>query len=479
MVHEDSYLTPYDPESDAGVAEATALPADYPHLNALDFIPDSTDIPVPIREKEGAYTIGDAKHPSIIINKAYQPVDFDIETYGQNMELLAYAIGSAAKSSHQRAHVETIQFVAKASVTNNDRFFIDIVNGSGNIEHHMFYFDTDDSVSSAPTQTGINSSKAHEIDISGDTTATEVASSASTIIDGVTGLSTSVSTDTVTVTHDNAGGVKPAFEGSSNNCGLTFETTTHGTTNYSITEGLTYALDSFTLHVEQQHDGDEDIYYDLFGCVVDSAEITINFDDNIIKGKYSIKSPYAVTGNQNTKLPNRVKKENVFNWTHLEEAASDYLIMEGTTDRTPEIVNSLTLTINNNVEFQPNIGKDYMYMAIAGKRNVEFSITGYISNKNLFDFWKDIWSNANNYYSSASGRLNSKINIDRDASNDYIDISIYNLLITEHTCHLQSVEEQIKSVDLTFIDAIPDSNGYIFDSITMMVSLSIEQFHGD
>jgi len=95
-------------------------------------------------------------------------------------------------------------------------------------------------------------------------------------------------------------------------------------------------------------------------------------------------------------------------------------------------------------------------------------ITGFVKNDDLFRLYADTWDSTNDRYSSASGRLNTKFKLQRDSTYDYILISIYNWLIEDHNCHFANVDEGIKGVEIKFSDAVPDSNGRIIDSMTMV-----------
>ncbi len=166
-------------------------------------------------------------------------------------------------------------------------------------------------------------------------------------------------------------------------------------------------------------------------------------------------------------------------WVNLIEATNNALLQEGATctinganDKTPTSVNSIRLTIANNITFQPDIGYRYNRYHIAGKRDVSLNIIGFSENRDTLDYWLDTWDNVNQRYSSASGKLNSTIKLQRDATFDYSDIHIYNWLLEEHNHNIVSMEEGIKGIDFTLTCATPDSNRHIIDAFTIVDYLS-------
>jgi len=64
---------------------------------------------------------------------------------------------------------------------------------------------------------------------------------------------------------------------------------------------------------------------------------------------------------------------------------------------------------------------------------------------------------------SASERLNTKFKMQKDATYDYILISIYNWMIREHNFTLVSVDDAVKLVDIMLEDADGNSSGIMID----------------
>ena len=216
----------------------------------------------------------------------------------------------------------------------------------------------------------------------------------------------------------------------------------------------------------------EDVIVDLFGCVVTDYELTIDYGDKIVSESVTLKCVNYSLGDRLTNPPPKVELIDPHTWADLKESASNYLLQEGTTDKTPDIVNNAILKISNDVEFQPELESRYPQTAMNGKREVSLNFVGFTKNRDTFDYFNDTWDNTNQRYSSASGRLNSKIRLERNITYDYMLFSIYNWLIEEHNHNVFSIDDRIKGLDLTFTAATPDSNLRIIDSFSIVDFLS-------
>ncbi|HEC36905.1 MAG TPA: hypothetical protein ENI29_01630 [bacterium] len=216
----------------------------------------------------------------------------------------------------------------------------------------------------------------------------------------------------------------------------------------------------------------EDVIVDLFGCVVTDYELTIDYGDKIVSESVTLKCVNYSLGDRLTNPPPKVELIDPHTWVDLKESASNYLLQEGTTDKTPDIVNKAILKISNDVEFQPELESRYPQTAMNGKREVSLQLVGFTKNRDTFDYFNDTWDNTNQRYSSASGRLNSKIRLERNITYDYMLFSIYNWLIEEHNHNVFSIDDRIKGLDLTFTAATPDINLRIIDSFSIVDFLS-------
>jgi hypothetical protein len=469
MTHESSYLTPYQG------TEVTALGATYPFCQRINVVPNGADIPPPIVKQERVYDIDAGKHPSYIVNTVQDPVDINLEMDSIFPTFLAYAIGSAATTHGSvRKEVTDITCLAGSAISQGDYFILCGISAAGAVVYNAVWFDIDAAGSDDPDITGVTSI---EVDIASDDTNAEVATKLKNKLDAEDNYGASVDGAVVTVTNANYGAVPDARDGAAAT-GFTFSTTAQGVSTHTVTEEISRSLESFTLHCEQGHTSGSsyDIVYDLFGCVVDTYELEINFSDGIVKEKVGIKCPHFVAGNQLTNPPKKWKND-LYTWADTKESASNYLLMEGTTDRTPAGVNKIVLRINNNVNMESDIATQYKKYAIAGKREVELNIVGFDENRELWDFFKDVWNSANDYYNTASGRLNSKLKLSRDNTYDYFILSVYNWLIEEHNAHFVNVDDAIKNIDVVLVDGTPDSNKRIFDSFSIVNQVSKTDMH--
>jgi hypothetical protein len=465
-----TYGKPYDPEAE--LTAFTAVPADYPHWRRLDIIEDTFDVPVAFIEKLKKYDLEDAKHPSAILSGNIAPVEIAFDMPAQGLEFLPMAIGNPAVTSHKQAMVQTITCPANdGTISDNDYFLLDLIDGSGDVEHHLFWFD-ETTGGSAPTVTGINATNRHECAIDGDSLASEVATTVATAINGVTGFGASASGAVVTVTNDNNGAVQMGHNGAASPSCI-FGVNTWGSTDYGTVELVNTTLPSFTFHVEQQNEtSGEDLVYDLFGCVVQSITLNLTYGDQIATYNVVFKCPYAIenSNGRNTNNPPRKYIQSFPAMSSLQESAQNRLLMENpdtTTDidRTPKTVDSIVLTITNNVEFKGDISKRYLTLPVAGKREITLQIIGNTHEKELFQYFLEAFTDDGTdwYPSSANGRLKTVYKIQRDATYDYILISFYNWTCDAHNFSFVSVDDAVKAVDMTFSDGSSDSNGRIID----------------
>jgi len=474
LVNEDPYGEHYDPEDEH--AAWTAISASFPHVIPIDIIKDSFDYDVPKILKEKIYAIGGGKHPTVIANTKQEPVEITFDTQMQSALFLAYAIGSVA-STGTRAEITEITCPAESgNISQGDYFLINGIDGSGE-EHFAVWMDTaGDGSTGKPTIAGIAADHVLAANISGSTptsTAIQIATAVQTILDadGAFGAANGGGTlAVVTVTNAANGAVRDARDSGVAPCGISVNVTTQGVSTHTVTENVTVKLPSFTIHIEQQNReaSAEDIIIDLFGCVVDNIEVNVDYEEGIVGASVTLKCPHYAIGNKLTNPPPYASLLEPHVWKNLQESASNYLLQEGTTDKTPDSVNSVTLTIANNVNFQPDIGYRYNRYHVAGKRDVSLNMIGFSTTKDTWEYFLDTWDNVNQRYSSASGRLNSKFKLERTATYDYLDLSVYNWLLEEHNHNIVSIDDGIKGIDFTLTNATPDSNRRIIDSFSIV-----------
>lgn len=480
-----TYGKVYDPES-SGITVWTAIPADYPHWRRFDIIEDTFDVIVPLIEKLQKFDIADSKHPSAILSGNIEPVEFTFDMTAQALEFLALSIGTPALSSHTRPMTQVWTFTVDTPAQGT-YFLFDVIDSGGDVAHYGVWSDTaNDQSTGKPTVTGINASNMLPANTSSASSPTNVADAVETIVETTltAGTSDITSADNVagvlTLIHARSGAVQMAHDGASSMGLTTVGVTTWGATNYTTTELLTTVLPSFTIHVEQRNaTAAEDIIYDIFGCVVDSISISLAFGDKIATYSVTFKTPYAVKGNRNTNNPPKKYIHSFPAMNSLQESAENYLIQEKDAygdstyvhlDRTPQTVDSVVLTITNNVDFKSDISKRYKVLATSTKREISLQIVGNTSERELFEYFLEQFTDDGTdwYPTSASGRLNTVYKLQRDATYDYITVAIYNWLCSEHNFSFVNVDDAVKLVDMTFTDGSANSAGRLITTMTMI-----------
>lgn len=484
---EKSYGTPYYPGSETtsiyqwatnSTLGDSPLPAEYPHWRRLDVLPDTTDIVVPIIEKFKKFDIGDGKHPSVIESGNIKPVEFTLNMDAMGLEFLPLAIGKPSNGTNGQKVVQTITCIAEtAGVDEEDYFFLDAVDDDNTIKHFLVWFNN--GTGSAPDIVGIPAANRVEIDVSGgDKSANDIATLLETALEGLDEITscTVSGADCQITTVKNEGAVQQARNGA-DSPGFSYSVSTWGSSTYSVTEETDEDLPSFTFHFEQANPTSaEDIVWDAYGCVVDSIELNITGDDGVATYSVTFKCPYAVentTYGKATNPPPRKKIGAFPAMSSVQESAQNRILMEDpdtTTDldRTPRQVNGIKFTINNNVNFHWDLSTRHANYAAAGQREVSMNVIGVTDEKELFTYYQGLYDqDGNNDWkpTTANGRLKGVLKLQRDATYDYIKISVYNWMIEEHDFVFSSVDDAVKAVDMTFTDGSSDSNGYIIDDL--------------
>lgn len=467
MVDEHTYGEHYDPESSHSAW--TAITAAFPHIIPLNIITDSFDYTIPRRLKEKIYAIGGGKHPAMIVDTVQDPQEISFETKMQHPLFMAYAVGDSADTTGAQAEVTVITFATVTdSAAQGKYFLINSIDASGE-DHWAFWVSVVGDDTGKPTIEGLATANIYKMDLSGavdptNPTGAELATAFTTSADAADayfGTPATTSAAVRTVTGVSNGAIRDCRDSGVDPLGITVSITTQGATKHTITESTGYAMPSFTFHIEQRnvaYSGSaylEDVIIDLFGCVVTDCEITVDYADKIVKEAVTFKSPHYAIGNRLTNPPSFIEYIEPYTWAQYTEAASNYLLMEGTTDKTPEIVTKTSLKVTNDVEFLPGIGVNYATTVINKKRDVSLNIIGFESDKDALDFFLDTWDDVGQRYDTPSGKLNTVFKMTRTTTYDLFEIHVYNWLIEEYNNHLFNIDEGIKGVDVTLTDAVP------------------------
>lgn len=466
---EESTGKPYDPESD--LTAWTAIPDDYPHWRRLDVIPEAIDVEIPFIEKLKRFDIGDGKHASVVQSGNIEPVDFTLDMDAQGCEFLPCAVGAPSLvSSGGQAMTQVINTVAKTNISDGDYFLLDVITSAdyGNVKHYLIWFDVTGG-GSAPTVTGIADANRKEVAIDGCTTAEDVADAIETVLEALDEITTANNVaEVITIVHAYKGAVQPAHDGEASTGFEFVGPTTWGSSVYSVTESLDQILPTFCFRVEQRQTDAaqyaEDLIYTLFGCVVKEITIDITWGNKIGKISVTFCCPYGIKDSQGrADIEPPAKSIAAFRaMGDLKESASNYIIMEGTTDKTPKAVESVVIRIVNEITYKSDLQYNYKIVPVAGTRTIEMEITGWTDENDLFEYWQETFKQSGSDWipNGASGRLNTVFKLQRDATYDYIMIAIYNWIVESHNFHFADVGEGIKVVEMKFTDGSSNASGY-------------------
>jgi hypothetical protein len=207
----------------------------------------------------------------------------------------------------------------------------------------------------------------------------------------------------------------------------------------------------------------QNIVYDIFGCVVNSIEIEAEKGTGLVICRAEIMAASTDTtgGTAQTTAKGELDIE-PFTWNDLITIGTTgyRLLDENYTERAPASIERILLRINNNVDLKYSVGDPYPLYAVAGKREVELEITGFIQNKQLYDYWRGTYDNVNKEMNSATTKMSARLKLQRTASTDFVDIFLYNLYLPDdgHSLRVHSIDDSIQLVDIKLRCAQPDKD---------------------
>jgi len=450
-VHESAYGTPL------GGTAWTAPGATYPHWQRMNVIPETVDLPVPVRKKEPLYDIGSGKHPTMIITQLYTPTEFTLDMHMQDAAMFAHAIGAASHAG-KTAQIGSVTCVADVDDSlDGTYFFVESVptSDAGTPLVYCVWIDTDNSGTAYPGPTEIGATEREEITgIATNDNAATVAGFVDTALDAID-MATDTTSNVITITNDNKGSCMNPRDSLVAPTGFTFATATEGDSTLTITESLLRALQSFTLYVQQKNvtGATEDLCKVYFGCVVSSWEMIIDKENNTVRQSVTIKCPYAVDGTISTEYP-PVNKKHPFTWNQLQTDEKSLAV--STTSYLPKATEKITLSIENNVELKWNVGDEWAKYPVSAKRDVTMNIVGFVDSDDLYDLYEDTWNNTDGFLETPTSQLDSDINIERTTLTDFVRIYVYNWFVDEHDFKVFSITDAIKAVDITLKGGTPD-----------------------
>ena len=177
--------------------------------------------------------------------------------------VLLYATLGGCTSSDAVAEITTILCNTKALSVENSTFHFWVSDGAG--AETEYYCWINKGTGADPTETGT----AIECDISGATTAIDVAE----VIDGLIDAKANVSaenggTATITITNDQLGGVRDCSSSEGTDTGYTITITTQGSTTHAISLNTSQTPINLAFHFEKELAG-KDVRYDFLGYMPD------------------------------------------------------------------------------------------------------------------------------------------------------------------------------------------------------------------
>lgn len=443
----------------------------------LNPIPGAFDIPEPMRRKEKFYGIGSGHNPSKIINKMAEPTNYTVNAELVNPVFLAYALGKLVTSAGDVAEISTITCVANVASSLNDKyFFFDVIEDSdtGTVKKYYIWFDANSAGSDPALGAPFT---ACECDLTTDDTAAEVATALAAAINAKANLTddTTAAAVTTVVTCTNAwkGAVDNLHDSATATAtGFAFAVSTEGLSIYTFGQPTNHQIQTFTLHCEQRNAVSGDNYvWDMLGSFISEYEIAMAYADNTIKEVANITTAKSVAGNAATYPPAEFSQD-IMDWAHMDESTTEVaynsaniLPMASDVGETDKI----SFKIINKILNLPTIGDANVNMAVLGVQEFEITFHAWIMNDDLYNLWKELYSNATNGF--ANGQITFTLKIMRSAT-DYVTLTLTGLFVEDFTCHYQSIEEVIKGVDIVLKDA---SNFSLTGSAKS--SISQEHFH--
>lgn len=214
------------------------------------------------------------------------------------------------------AEITTILCTTKALSVENSTFHFWVSSGAG--AETEYYCWINKGTGADPGETGI----AIECDISGATTAIDVAE----VIDGLIDAKANVSCDnsgtaTLTITNDQLGGVTDCCSSEGTDTGYTITITTQGSTTHTISLNTSQTPIRLGFHFEKEMTG-EDIRYSFLGFMPDYWRLYCGDDRERWKARqeFSADFAYAKTSAEDIAEPDKLV-EPKFEWSDLKHAS--------------------------------------------------------------------------------------------------------------------------------------------------------------
>lgn len=217
-------------------------------------------------------------------------------------------------------------------------------------------------------------------------------------------------------------------------------TTGSGPYTHAITEAD--SLPSFKCHYEQLNTGTgNDIVDDLIGCLVSKLALSIKKED-LIAQTIDFLVPKSIAGSKftSTTWSSFNLTDKIMNWDHAELTVFTVNSVNLLTTWGNIPMESVDITITNDIKLHPDLGDPYLNEAGYGKREYEVKIMLYPKDDTL--------KTARNLHpEDYTGALTFKIS--RDA-NDYIQLTFSDLYVSEYPKKIPNIDDKDVGVEVTF-----------------------------
>ena len=230
--------------------------------------------------------------------------------------VLLFAMLGTCVSADAVAEITTILCNTKALSVENSTFHFWVSDGAGATTEYYCWINK--GTGADPTETGT----AIECDISGATTAIDVAE----VIDGLIDAKGDVSaenagTATITITNDQLGGVRDCSSSEGTDTGYTITITTQGSTTHAISLNTSQTPINLAFHFEKELTG-EDERYDFLGYMPDFWRLTCGDDRARWRARQEFSGSFAFSRGSGGDLAEPSKLAlHKFEWNDLKHAS--------------------------------------------------------------------------------------------------------------------------------------------------------------
>jgi len=305
---------------------AVLLLAELQSVDKLDVTANqvSVDYSDPIIEEVGHMST--AQYP-VQISTGYKEAAIAIPNFLQT-GVWAYATLGKCATTRTGAEVTTVECVTKALCVENSTFHFWVVDAAGAVTEYYVWINK--GTGADPTESGT----AIEADISGATTAIDVAEVIDNLIDAKANVGAeNAGTATITITNAQNGAVEDCCSSEGTDTGFTIIITTQGTSTHAITLLTTSQTPiSLALHLEKELTT-EDLRYDFFGFMPDYWRVFCGDDSARWKARQVLGAKFACSDGTAGDVAEPTKQAlSIYEWNDLKHASGLFQFQYNTDD---------------------------------------------------------------------------------------------------------------------------------------------------